>query len=118
MTTRKPWTDAENWSICSLYAMMSLRAVNGMKYNKAAMIREVQGTDENPGPLHDRSRGSIEAKLMNLTAVLRDLGLTEYSMERHGYKALPNYQRALKEQAQRYWHEQLRARAEIEEQRA
>ena len=99
-----PWSDVENWGLCSLYAAMSLRAVNGMDYNKAAMIREQQ---EEGKALADRSRGSIEAKLMNLTAVLLDLGLTTYSMERHGYKALSNYQGALKEQAKLFWHLQL-----------
>jgi hypothetical protein len=110
-----PWSDVENWAICSLYAAMSLRAVNGMEYNKAEMIRQARGQglgtiDAEPSPdypLSYRSRGSIEAKLMNLTAVLLDLGLTTYSMERHGYKALSNYQAGLKETAQKYWHLQL-----------
>ena len=114
MTRPSPWTDTENWALCSLYAAMSLRAVNGMQYNKAAMIREAQNNHAGPidsglntAALKERSRGSIEAKLMNLTAVLESLGLTTYSMARHGYVPLANYQAALKEQAQRYWHAQL-----------
>jgi len=75
------------------------------EYNKAQMVRAVRGVRldgsiQNPeAPLKDRSRGSIEAKLMNVTACLRDLGgaFTERSLEEQGYRAMSNYQADLKQ---------------------
>lgn len=102
--TRKPWTSAENLALGRMYFTMLHAAAHGHRYNKAAMIRHEQ-RDNGPGDcgsLTHRSRGSIEAKLMNATAAHRDLmrdglipeGLT---MDGYGYRALPNYQTALKD---------------------
>ena len=90
------WSDAENDAICDLYvAIMAAHHDADIKLNKAAMIREAR-----TGSLGGRSRGSIEAKLMNLTAVLKSLGYTN-TLEHAGYKALSGYQKSLVTAAQR-----------------
>jgi hypothetical protein len=96
MAKRKAWTRDENVALVGLYSAMLNEVLAGRKYNKAAMIRVAQA-----GSLSDRSRGSIEAKLMNLTAVYRDLGQA-YTMEHHGYKALSGYQKGLREVAEAF----------------
>ena len=108
-TTRTPWTPAENAALVRLYFAMLDRAIAGRPYNKAAMIRSAQTVDTHysdgiAGKLANRSRGSIEAKLMNATACHEDLiaaGLVNdadcETMDSHGYRALPNYQRALRD---------------------
>ena len=99
-----PWTEQENRDLIELYFYMLDRAISGQPYNKAAMIRDATGRDKfgiitnNDAPLIDRSRGSIEAKLMNASAAHRDLvpGATA-TMAAHGYKAWGNYQASLKD---------------------
>lgn len=102
---RTPWTPAENAALVRLYFAMLDHAIAGEQYNKAAMIRTAQLGHLAPrqapgatGPLANRSRGSIEAKLMNATAVHSHLGARRAeTMHDHGYRALPNYQAALKD---------------------
>ena len=112
MTTTKakpgPWADEENAGCISLYFEMLDAATLGAEYNKAAMIRATQGkvfTDPDavslaPAPLKVRSRGSIEAKLMNCSAAHRDVsaesGGQAVTMDGYGYRALSNYQGKLK----------------------
>lgn len=58
------------------------------EFNKAAIRRELIGTDAAKGPLFCRSNGSIEMKLMNVSGCMKALG-------RHilpGYQAAMNYQ--------------------------
>jgi len=114
MTTTKkatlgPWTDDENRAICELYFQMLEIATTapGAKY-KAHMIRAAQGTpkpgDEDytgdasdyAGKLADRSKGSIEAKLMNCSAAHRDVRPGAETMDGYGYRCLSNYQGILK----------------------
>ena len=82
--------------------VMQGHAAKGQPYNTAAMIRCAQENPEHPsqgsfaGNLAERSRGSIEAKLVNVTAVLHDLGRDDVSMTEHGYRPLSNYQSDLK----------------------
>ncbi|KPL28983.1 MAG: hypothetical protein AMJ72_00025 [Acidithiobacillales bacterium SM1_46] len=70
-------------------------------YNKAAMIRHISRSNGpgDTGPLAGRSRGSIEAKLMNASACHADMagGDKAMTMDGHGYRCLPNYQRALRD---------------------
>jgi ABC-type transport system substrate-binding protein len=107
---KAPWNDTENRALCALYFAMRSKVDQGKEYNKAAMIREAMtGTAEIGGctiirsaPLKDRSKGSIEAKLMNLTAVLHDIGRAQFSMAEHGYRPLSNYQSDLKQAAVDY----------------
>lgn len=86
------WNDTENATVCVLYFHMLGLAITDQPYNKAALIREVR----QPGKrLADRSRGSIEAKLMNCTAAHRKLRPDYTSMDGHGYRAMANYQASL-----------------------
>ena len=106
MTNRTPWNETEIAAGIALYFSMQEKAQSGQPYNKAAMIREAQGEPiphakpatgaTFPVPyLKARSRGSIEAKLMNITACVEKLGRPELSMAEHGYRPLKNYQAAL-----------------------
>jgi hypothetical protein len=108
MTNRTPWTPAENAALVRLYfAMLSAQRnqdQHGMTYNKAGMIRHFRGEalgawldGDDHGALANRTRGSIEAKLMNASACHRDLMPSSETMDDHGYRALSNYQAALKE---------------------
>jgi len=97
-----PWNENENRPLVALYFVMLDKAQAGETYNKAAMIRHAQtaGLDAftiDDAPLMNRSRGSIEAKLMNASAAHRDLDPAAVTMDGYGYKAAPNYQGALKE---------------------
>jgi hypothetical protein len=114
-TNRTPWTEAENAALSRLYfAMLDAQAAmteHGMTYNKAGMIRHYRGEalgawldGEDHGSLSNRTRGSIEAKLMNASAAHRDIlaaggiaNATALTMDGHGYRCLPNYQKALKD---------------------
>lgn len=110
MTRNPPWTDQENAAVSALYFDMLGNAVNGYPYNKAQMIREAQCLDGCHQPLAARSRGSIEAKLMNCSAVhaaIAKCGPFD-TMNNFGYRALSNYQASLKP-AMREAHKQYRA---------
>lgn len=104
MTKKTPWTPEENRALLALYFAMLDKAKQGQPYNKAAMIRAAQDSRESAPLVHlARSRGSIEAKLMNASAAHRDLnqesGISGYSaitMDGYGYRCLSNYQAALK----------------------
>lgn len=106
MTIRKAWTQEEIASGVALYFLMSDKAHKGQHYNKAALIRLARGEDEiDPrnlesrafgGTLSGRTKGSIEAKLMNVTAILEELGRQDVSMKEYGYVPLSNYQADLR----------------------
>ena len=85
ITTRKPWTDSDNQAVCALYFQMYSMQAQGVKFSKAPLVREL-ATEL------DRSKGSIEAKLMNCSGVMVDLVLVYVT----GYKPLSNYQHDLK----------------------
>jgi hypothetical protein len=110
-TRPAPWSVSENAALISLYFDMLDAALIGTAYNKAEMIRLAQAVDEStPGSdviftgsmpdwaccLSDRSRGSVEAKLMNASACHRDLIPDATTMDGFGYRALSNYQATLK----------------------
>lgn len=91
------WTDAENAALWILYFQMLDAAIAGEAYNKAELIRLYRGDNcDAAGPLAARTRSSIEAKLMNATACHASLRPDSVTMDGHGYRALPNYQAALK----------------------
>ncbi len=104
-TNRKPWDHRENRAVVSLYFAMLDAELTGQAYTKAAMIRQFRGEGidrENLEqfeldriPLANRSRGSIEAKLMNCSAAHAKLDPGAETMDGHGYRALANYQKAL-----------------------
>lgn len=90
---RTPWTPAENAALIRLYFRMLDAATAGVKYNKAALIRMARES----GGLGNRTRGSIEAKLMNASAAHADLNPGDETMATHGYKAWGNYQATLRD---------------------
>lgn len=108
--TRTAWTEAENTAVCRLYFTMLDAVRNRQAYSKAALVRAWQGIEPDAAkltpadapyaPLAARSRGSIEAKLMNASAAHRDYWLANgddkaLTMDGHGYRCLGNYQAAL-----------------------
>lgn len=100
---RKPaWSLTEQAAAVSLYFRMRAEVDAGRPYNKAAMIRKARFSDADHGTMECRaelwmrSKQSIEAKLMNVTAVLHDLGRHDVSMAEHGYRPLSNYQAELR----------------------
>ena len=87
MKTMKPmpWTDDElRHCVVAYFAMLS-KEIAGEKYSKAEANRALQQRI-------NRSRGSIEMKWMNISAVLAEAGHSYIA----GYKPYPNYQAALK----------------------
>ena len=90
--SRTAWTDAETLSLCALYGhMLDLQTVghlgrgkteNGTpRVSKAVLVR-AWIAEHAP----DRSKGSVEAKLMNLSAARIEMGLPIVD----GYKPLQN----------------------------
>lgn len=92
MGTRNDWTHDEQLAICLAWALMADAVEHGVKFNKSAIRRELIGSDDSPGPLHNRSHGSIEAKLMNCSAAAQAVGYSALP----GYKPAPNYQQSLR----------------------
>ena len=62
------WDLEETCAACFYWALAHKAWKNGQKFNKAKTIRELQ-----QGPLAHRSRGSIEAKTMNVTSAAQIL---------------------------------------------
>ena len=86
MSKPTPWNNAEHKAITALYFRMLACATTGKPYNKAAMVREAR-----EGKLKDRSKGSIEAKLMNCSAAHAAIAPSAVTMDGYGYRALSNY---------------------------
>lgn len=76
------------------YVTMAVGQYAGQKVNKAALTRDLQA-----GVCADRSRGSLDAKFMNFSAVAVDHGMLPGLPFGYvkGYKPAPNYQRAMVE---------------------
>lgn len=103
MTRSPPWTPAEIDSAIALYLSFRVLEARGSPYVKAQFLREIIGapTPANPegnpeAPLINRSKGSVEAKLMNITAALQSIDRDDLSMASFGYVPLANMQAALK----------------------
>ena len=100
-----PWSDSEIDAGITLYLSMKVLADNRKKYNKAAMIRKARGeflerinynSDESyGGKLANRSKGSIEMKLMNICAAVEALGRKDLSMAENGFRPMVNMQKKL-----------------------
>ena len=84
--TSGDWSDSENEAVVATYFAMLSDEVSGRAYNKAAHNRALQ---EQTG----RSRGSIEFKMCNISAVFRGFGLPIVS----GYQPRFNFQMSLAE---------------------
>jgi hypothetical protein len=79
------WSDGENDLIVADYFEMLRLELAGISFNKAERNRNLQSV------LNVRSRGSIEFKHQNISAVMRDLGQDRIL----GYAELYNYQMPL-----------------------
>lgn len=103
MPRQPAWTLAEIDSAIALYLTFRVLEHRRAPYVKAQFIREIIGapTPANPegnpdAALAARSKGSVEAKMMNVTAALQSIGRDDLSMAGFGYVPLPNMQAALK----------------------
>ncbi len=85
------WSDPENDAAVASYFAMLSDELSGRSYNKAAQSRLLQGQI-------GRSRGAIEFKLCNVSAVCRGLGLPLIK----GYQPRFNFQMSLAEAASRW----------------
>ncbi|MFZ7090781.1 DUF3883 domain-containing protein [Primorskyibacter sp. 2E233] len=85
------WSDLENDAVVSAYFSMLSDELSGRRYNKAAQNRALQEQI-------NRSRGSIEFKMCNVSAALRGLGLPIIK----GYAPRFNFQMSLAEAAARW----------------
>ena len=83
-SARKVWTDADVDAVLTVYGQFLKAQQAGEKYSKAAAVREVAAKLE-------RSKGSVECKMMNISECLRRAGC-EYVT---GYKPLANINAAL-----------------------
>jgi hypothetical protein len=79
----RAWTRHENELIVADYLQMLTKELNGQKYNKAERARALLPL------LNDRSKGSIEFKRANISAVMIELGFPSVP----GYKPRANFQR-------------------------
>ena len=84
---RQPWTPADNRAVINLYDQFLSWQQAGTKYQKAKHVRALATSQ-------GRSHGSVEAKLMNVSAVYQNLLNLETVK---GYKALNNYAHDLAE---------------------
>jgi hypothetical protein len=85
------WPDAEIQPTITAYFTMLRAELAGQPYVKAAFNRKVQAAT-------GRSRGAVEFKFTNISAVLRNMGLP-YVL---GYKPRPNLQGALRAEVERF----------------
>lgn len=85
------WSNFENDAVVAAYFSMLSDELSGRRYNKAAQNRTLQDQI-------DRSRGSIEFKMCNVSAAMRGLGLPIIQ----GYAPRFNFQMALAEAAARW----------------
>jgi hypothetical protein len=100
--SREGWSAIETKALCALYAHMLELEAHGLlgrskaagQTSKATLVRSFI-LEAAP----NRSKGSVEAKLMNLSAARAVLGLPLVT----GYKALPNMSAECMEIAREYW---------------
>lgn len=83
---RQDWSELEVQAIVADYFAMLDCELRGQPYSKADHRRQLESL------LNNRSKGSIEFKHQNVSAILLQLGLPYID----GYKPLPNYQAILK----------------------
>jgi len=77
------WSESEVLAIVEDYFSMLALELKGTPYNKAQHNRELAQR------LNNRSKGSIEMKHMNISALMNELGMPAIS----GYKPYSNYQK-------------------------
>lgn len=91
VTVRNVWTPGHVEALLALYFVFLYCQRGGDAYQKAAAVRKLAADQ-------DRTKGSIECKMMNVSAVLSDLGHDWVT----GYKPLANYNKALSDQVTDY----------------
>lgn len=91
VTTRKAWTDDDIHACIGLYNAFLFLQRKEEPYQKATHVRSLAAELE-------RTKGSIEMKLMNISGVRHALGLDYVT----GYKPLPNCQKRLVELVKAY----------------
>ena len=85
------WPIAEIRPTVASYFTMLRAELAGQRYVKAAVNREVQAAT-------GRSRGAVEFKFANISAVLKDIGFPYVQ----GYQPRDNYQSALRTEVERF----------------
>ena len=91
ITTRKPWSDGDVSALLRVYYTFLNYQQSGEAYTKAPAVRSLAAD-------LGRTKGSIEAKMMNVSAVLNDRGLPFVT----GYKPLSNYNKSLADQVENF----------------
>jgi Domain of unknown function (DUF3883) len=91
ISDRAPWTEKENDAIVADYLEMLELELTGQAFNKAAHNRAIQ-------KLTGRSKGSVEFKHCNISALMREFGLPLID----GYKPRSNAQDALRDTIQHH----------------
>lgn len=81
------WTLFEIEATISAYDDMLDKEIHSQPYTKADVVRTLMRL------MPSRSRGAIELKLQNISAIRRELGVSWIE----GYKPMPHYQRALRD---------------------
>ena len=81
---RKAWTDDEVRALCVLYQLMLTAQRDGVKFVKAKPVREIAAS-------MGRSKGSVEAKLMNISGCRHAIG-RDYV---NGYKPLSGFAKSM-----------------------
>lgn len=74
------WTDEHNQVIVAAYFGMLQKQINGVKFVKAHLVREL-------AEYMGRSKASVECKFMNISAIVAENGINPVK----GYKPLDNY---------------------------
>jgi hypothetical protein len=82
------WTDSENASVVACYLSMLKRELAGQPINKAAENKSLRKV------LKDRTKGAVEYKLQNVSAVLLEYGWLFID----GYKPARNIQGKLRDE--------------------
>ena len=85
---RRNWSEREQRLICLAYTVLMAKEKRGQETNKAALCRLVLPHLEN------RTRGSYELKMMNVSAALESLAFDEYVPVK-GYKPYGHAQKSL-----------------------
>lgn len=87
MATGEDWSRSEVEACVAAYLQMLTLQLNGQQFNKSERVVALMNL------LDGRSRGSVEYKFRNISAVMQELGWPTVD----GYKALANYQLLLLE---------------------
>ena len=111
----RAWNQLELLACCELYFQVVRAIQAGNRVNKAELIRLYRSgaadlpASEFTGPLSSRTRGSVELRLMNITAALPTVGYTGFTLADHGYRPLQNFPPSLAEVLREYLAERVAA---------